>query len=253
MNVNSFSMPRQSFLGVLGLIAVALIFQMAAPDAEWARWLTIGLQGLVVIAALATAGADPRLMRAATVAIAVLFGISTVTLIGVGGIGPAVPRLVSLFLVLLAPLAIGVGLRRELTEDRRVTLETVWGGLCLYLLLGLAFAFAFNLTEDLSGNPFFSNGVSGSSNDFLYFSLATLTTTGYGDFTAATEFGRTLSVSEALCGQIYLVTVVALLVSNLGRPRAAGPVVGRLVAEGEAKQAGSDADPSSSADPASGP
>ena len=44
-------MPRQSFRGLLGLIAAALIFQMAAPNEEWARLLTIGLQGLVVIAA----------------------------------------------------------------------------------------------------------------------------------------------------------------------------------------------------------
>lgn len=260
MSLSSFSMPRQSFRGLLGLIAAALIFQMAAPNEEWARLLTIGLQGLVVIAALATAGADPRLMRLAKVAIALLFGISAITLIGIGGIGPAVPRLVSLLLVLLAPLAIGIGLRRELIEDRRVTLETVWGGLCLYLLLGLAFAFAFNLTEDLGGNAFFANGVEGTSNDFLYFSLATLTTTGYGDFTAATEFGRTLAVSEALCGQIYLVTIVALLVSNLGRPRPSGPVVGRLVAdagaqgvtEAEEQGAGAGEDPSASADPGSG-
>jgi uncharacterized membrane protein len=54
--------------------------------------------------------------------------------------------------------------------------------------------------------------------DFLYYSFTTLTTTGFGDFTAASELGRTLSVVEAMTGEIYLVTVVALIVSNL-RPR----------------------------------
>ena len=55
--------------------------------------------------------------------------------------------------------------------------------------------------------------------DFIYFSFTTLTTTGYGDFTAGTSLGRMLAISEALVGQIYLVSVVALLVANLGRER----------------------------------
>ncbi len=53
----------------------------------------------------------------------------------------------------------------------------------------------------------------------LYFSFTSLTTVGYGDLTARTNLGHTLSVSEALLGQIYLVTVVSLIVANLGRSR----------------------------------
>jgi hypothetical protein len=210
---------RRSFGTALAVIAAAMLLQMVVPDEEWARLLTIGVQGMVVIVAIATAGADTRLVGAAATGIAVLFGLSAVTLVGIGSVGPAVPRIVSLALVLLAPWAIATGLRREVREDSRVTLQTVFGGLCLYLLIGLAFGFAFNLTQDLSGDEFFSNGIDGTPNDFLYFSLATLTTTGYGDFSAATEVGRTLAVTEALAGQIYLVTVVALLVGNLGRTR----------------------------------
>ena len=229
MRIRRFDRPRRSFRTVLLLIAGALIFQMAAPETEVARLLTIGVQGAVVVAALGTAGADRRLVRAATAGILVLFALTALTVVGPGDVGPAVSRGVSLALVLLAPIGIGIGLVAEIREDRRVTLETVWAGLCLYLLLGLAFAFAFSLSEDLTNEPFFAGGVAGNSNDFLYFSLATLTTTGYGDFTAATELGRTLSVTEALAGQIYLVTVVALLVSNLGRGRpAAAHDSGRL-------------------------
>lgn len=218
---------------MLIFVAGALIFQMAAPNEEWARLVTIGLQGSVVLAALDAAGADRRMMGVAGFGMALLFLISTVTLLGLGAVGPAVPRVVSLLLVLLAPIGIAIGLRRELSEDGRVTLETVFGGLCMYLLLGLAFAFAYALTEDISGNPFFANDIFGTSNDFLYFSLATLTTTGYGDLSAATDFGRTLSVSEALAGQIYLVTVVALLVGNLGRSRSGSiaPEAARQLAE----------------------
>ena len=55
--------------------------------------------------------------------------------------------------------------------------------------------------------------------DILYFSFITLTTTGYGDITAANRIGRTTAMVEAMVGQLYLVTVLALLVSNLGRTR----------------------------------
>ena len=48
-----------------------------------------------------------------------------------------------------------------------------------------------------------------------------MTTTGFGDLTAAYDLGRSLAVTEALFGQIYLVTVVALIVGNLGRPSVA--------------------------------
>jgi hypothetical protein len=161
-------------------------------------------------------------MRAAGMAIAILFLTSTVTVVGFGGVGPAIPRLISLFLVLLAPFAIAVGMRRELLADRRITMQTLYGALCMYLLLGLAFAFTYNAIEDLGGQAFFSGGRDGHPADYLYYSFTTLTTTGYGDFTAATGFGRGLSMIEALAGQIYLVTVVALLVSNLGRTRTRG-------------------------------
>jgi hypothetical protein len=55
--------------------------------------------------------------------------------------------------------------------------------------------------------------------DFLYFSLVTLTTTGYGDLAARSALGRKLAVTEALSEQVYLVTVVAVLVGNIGRVR----------------------------------
>jgi hypothetical protein len=245
LSARQFSAPRRSFAGLLMLIGVALVFQMAVPDREWSRLVTIGLQGAVVIAALSTAGADRRLMHAARVALAILFITSTVTLIGFGGVAPAIPRLVSLFLVLLAPLAIAVGMHRELLDDRRITMQTLYGALCMYLLAGLAFGFAYAALGDLGQKPFFANGVEGSPADFLYFSLTTLTTTGYGDFTAGTGIGRAVSISEALLGQIYLVTVVALLVGNLGRTRK-----GELSREAKERLAGGPVEPEDGGTPA---
>ena len=59
----------------------------------------------------------------------------------------------------------------------------------------------------------------------MYYSFITLTTTGYGDFVPAADVTRMIAVTEALLGQVYLVTIVALLVSNVGstRRRRVGP------------------------------
>ena len=96
-----------------------------------------------------------------------------------------------------------------------MTLTVVAGVLCLYLLLGLFFASMYVATDRLTNQSFFAGGAPATSSNAVYFSFVTMTTVGYGDFTASTNFGHTLSAFEALLGQIYLVTVVAAIVSRL--------------------------------------
>jgi hypothetical protein len=246
---SAFSDPRHHFETVLGLIVAALVFQMAAPDANWSRLVTVGLQGSVFVAAMGAAGASSWIVGRVAVVVVAAVSVLAVLLLGLGfPLGGAVPRLASLSLVLLASAGIVIGVREGVIEDRRVTLQTVFGGLCIYLLAGLGYAYAFSTIQDIGADPFFSGGVAGDPNDFAYFSLVTLSTTGYGDFTAASQFGRTVAVTEAVAGQVYLVTVVALLVSNVGRSSPAGPGLGRLVEEGEARH-GTESSGSSPADP----
>jgi hypothetical protein len=90
------------------------------------------------------------------------------------------------------------------------------------LLVGLFFAFLFGFTAALGLGPFFSSTGRATLADYLYFSFCTLSTLGYGDLVPRSDLGRMLAVTEALFGQMYLVTVVALLVSNFGRARRSG-------------------------------
>ena len=80
--------------------------------------------------------------------------------------------------------------------------------------------------NSLTTNPFFAQTADATLPNFLYFSFITQTTVGYGDFSAATDLGRTLAVLDALLGQLYLVTVLALLVGRMAAStRAASPNV----------------------------
>ena len=94
----------------------------------------------------------------------------------------------------------------------RVTSETVFGALCSYVLLGLMFAFIYLAVADLGG-PFFAQPGPHDQGEYLYFSFVALTTLGFGDLSPAVGLPQTLTVLEALLGQIFLVTLVSRLVT----------------------------------------
>lgn len=116
---------------------------------------------------------------------------------------------------LLALLAPALVLRRVMMQ-RVVTTDTLRGAIAVYLLIAVAFNYAFLSLHGLTGDLFFE--VPQSTTAFMYFSLATITTVGYGDLSAVTELGRFLASAEAFIGQVLLVVVVARLVSLYGMP-----------------------------------
>jgi hypothetical protein len=106
---------------------------------------------------------------------------------------------------------------RRISAHRVVTTETVLGAICVYLLIGFSFAFIYATVGALSGAAFFEGQTNAPFNDYLFFSYTTLTTVGYGNLVPASAVGQTLAMLEALSGQIYLVIVVARLVSLWGQ------------------------------------
>jgi hypothetical protein len=205
---------------VLLLILCSLVFQLAAPDQAWARVVTIVLQGGTLVLALYASEARPLIARLATVVVALAVLGSAAALIGFGELGATAGRIVAVLLVGMAPLAIVRGVIRGVRTEGAVTMQTMFGVLCIYLLLGVLFAFVYGLVGDAQSQPFFSSGIDPDISDYLYFSFATMTTVGYGDLSAATDLGRSVAIAEALIGQIYLVTVVAVIVGSLSPRRA---------------------------------
>jgi hypothetical protein len=208
-----------------GLLLAALVASFAvqgvAPGGPWQEVLVTALVGTTLVLALRAGDVDPRLVAVAVAVAAVLVALVTV-LAAVGHAGGGIPRLADALLVVVAPPAVVVGVLRGLRERGAVTVQAVLGVLCIYLLIGMFCAALYGVIDRLGGQPFFADGIAATTSNCLYFSFTALTTVGYGDLTARTDLGHTLAVSEALVGQIYLVTVVALLVANLGRDRAGG-------------------------------
>lgn len=194
-------------LGVQGVFAPGPVQQV----------VVTALAGATLLLAFRAAAFAPRRIAFAT---ALTLGAVALSIVRAaqGEIGDGAVRMVNAALLALGPPAIAFGVVHDLRSSGRVRFEAVLGVLSLYMLLGMAFGFLYGAIDRLGGEPFFAGGGPATVSKCLYFSFTTLATVGYGDLVAGTDLGRTVSVSEALIGQIYLVTVVSLIVSNLGRP-----------------------------------
>jgi Ion channel len=102
--------------------------------------------------------------------------------------------------------------------DGTVTIQSIYGVLSAYLVIGLMFAAFYAAIDHLGGGGFFAKGQPDNTQTFQYFSFTTLTTLGYEDFTAFRNGGRAVAVLEALTGQIFLATLVARLVAAYRGP-----------------------------------
>lgn len=204
-----------------GLLLVTLFLSLGvqgvAPPGALQQLVVTALAGAGTALAVRAAGLEPRLVRLAAALALVVLGLSVLRAT-VGGVGEGTALAMNAALVGLGPPAVTAGVVGDLRATGQVRLNAVMGVLSLYLLFGMFFAFTYGAIDRLGGHPFFAGGETATASHCLYFSFATQTTVGFGDFVARTDLGHTLAVLEALVGQIYLVTVVSLIVSNLGRP-----------------------------------
>lgn len=211
---------RQRYELLLVTTIVLVCVQGMVPQSAVQEVLVTALAGGSILLAFRAANL-PR--RAVAGALALAVGMLAVTIVRAlaGGVGEGAANTTNAVLVALGPPVVALGVVRELRAAGRVRLQAVMGVLSLYLLIGLLFSFVYGALDKFAP-PFFTDGVATPS-ECLYFSFTTLTTVGYGDLVSRSDVGHTLSVLEALIGQIYLVTVVSLVVSNLAPARRRQP------------------------------
>jgi Ion channel len=178
--------------------------------------MTTVIVGVTLLLALRASGVARGWLRTADVLVgivvaAALFG-AAVTVAAANPAEVEVSIAPDLWAVLsvLTPVVIV----RRLLQHREVTMRTLAGAISAYLLIPVAFQFVFLFTDGLLPDGFF--GRPQPPTTFMYFSLTTVTTVGYGDLAPVSDLGRLLAVVEALIGQVFLVTFVALLVGLLG-------------------------------------
>jgi hypothetical protein len=216
--VRTLGGQRRRYGLLLAVIVTVFAIQGVATPEDWEQVLVTAILGVTLLLSLQVADAKRSVRRFAMVLALTTLVLSIVEAVN-GNIDHGSTRVANGALVLLAPPAIAAGVVRSLRARRTVTLEAVLGVLSVYLLLGMLFAYVYGAIDRLGGGPFFAQEVAATVSRCLYFSFTTLTTVGYGDYTARSSLGHTLAVSEALFGQIYLVTIVSLIVANLGRSR----------------------------------
>ena len=209
----------QAYGVVLLLVIASIAMQMSLPTTDGSRFATIVLQAATLVAAVRASSVRRGGTRlAALLAVAAVVA-SLLTWVIRGDIPPAPAAIVNGLLVAFAPLAIARSLLHDLREQHQVTVATLAGVLSIYLLAGMFFSFLYGVIGAVDPDSLFVQLHDSDREDQLYFSFVTLCTVGYGDLTPAGGLARAFAVAEMLIGQIYLVTIVSLIVSNLGAVR----------------------------------
>lgn len=206
-----------TYVRLVGLLLATIVAGLLAPDTTTGRSLTFVLVTASVGSAVRLAGLWEAGRVGVRVALALAIGASVLSALDrfphQGGEGIA-------FLVMAGALLVVIALLVPTLNDHEVIEpQTVLAAISIYFLLGLTFAFLYRGAALIGDAPFFTSGTDGTLSDHVYFSFVTMTTVGFGDLAPATHTGRAIAVLEAMAGQLYLVTVLALVVSNLGQVR----------------------------------
>jgi hypothetical protein len=208
-------LPGYRFGIVLLLLFATFVVMASAPDGTWARPVIVGLQGGTLVAAFLASRVGRRLLRIAIVVASVAF-VSAVVSAAAGSPGGNGPFLL---LDVLVAVATPIVIARSVWHRGTVDIRTVLAALCIYITVGMTWAFVYGVVDNFSSGSLFAQTSHATTADYLYFSFVTLTTVGYGDLTVVGGLPRAIAVLEALFGQLYLVTVVAVLVSRMAMSR----------------------------------
>jgi hypothetical protein len=180
--------------GILGALVFAsstLVAILFVSQARRATLLVVG--GALAVSALLSAVALFLLGNSTTAS-----SVTGLAIIAIAGAGPIV-------------------IGRDLYRHRSITIQTVLGAANIYLLIGFIFAVLYSIIVVLSPVAPFSGVETMRGIDLYYYSFTILTTVGMGDLIPTTDLVRVLTIIEALLGQLYLVTVIALLVGKMAR------------------------------------
>ncbi|MFP4148228.1 MAG: potassium channel family protein [Nitriliruptoraceae bacterium] len=208
--------PRLGYPLLLALLVLVIGLALALSARPDGIVVAVSVQAVTVTVALHVTGAPRHLRRSVAIALAVIVLVLVLVSSPATPASPELSLRLSRMVGLGLSLAIPYRIARDIARSTHITLGTVAAGLCVYLLLGLAFGYVHVLVAgalpDAYSTPL-------TDQDAMYLSFVTLTTVGFGDVVPITGPARAVTIIEGVVGQLYLVSIVALLVGNLGRER----------------------------------
>jgi len=213
-----------AFGAVFALVLLTYVLTSLLDNHGWSAVVLVIATSVTSVVALVSSHARAGLVRSA-----IWLSVLTTLLAAVAAIsGERIwLNFSSAVQITLLAIAMGAVLRRVVTSAE-VGFRTILGAISVYTVLGILFTFLYGMVARIQDTPFFEGVPHPAGSDFLFFSYTTLTTTGFGDLVPGGQPGRMISGLEMMAGQIFLVTLVAGLVS-LWRP-------GKALREREAKR-----------------
>jgi hypothetical protein len=198
---------------VLGLVLVTYVLTSLLGTGGWAAVLVMVSVSATSIVALTSSYSSPHHVHIAIYVSAVGLVLAVIAAITGDDFWLGLGAIIQVGLLAAAMAAVLI----RVVSTAEVGARTILGAISVYMVLGLLFAVVFEAIGRVQNTPFFEGHAITHHGDYLFFSYTTLTTTGYGDLVPGGQPGRMIAGLEMLIGQIFLVTLVAGLVS-LWRP-----------------------------------
>jgi hypothetical protein len=199
---------------VLLLVLATYVTASLTRYSGWGAVAIVALGATSAVLALVTSSANAKIVRVGAVAGAACLALALIAELTdrAGFLGAA--ALLQFVLMIAATASV----LRAVISESRVTFRTILGAISVYLIFGLLFTSLYVGLDRVQDGPFFAGGGGTETGDYVFFSFTTLTTTGYGNLVPGEQPGKMFSGLEMLLGQIFLVTLIAGLVSAW-RPR----------------------------------
>jgi len=201
---------------VLGLLIVSYVLCATQPSTDPSPWAFLAMLATVAIVFHVTR-ARHIVQRVSWVVLSVAGAAAVIaTAFGIEGPVLAIPlSAASMVALLVAPWAI---IAHQVTR-RGLDLEALLAAITAYILVGMFFAFVYNLMSQISPTPMFGEKSLDSLGNQLFFSFTALTTTGYGNLVPVGTGGQAIAIAEGTTGQLFLITAVAPIMRGASAKR----------------------------------
>jgi hypothetical protein len=207
---NDFIRFLDSYASLLVLLLANFFLLELVDDRRWGAVGSTLLSALALVVAISDPDSGHRVTRRHWILVGACVALAPIVLIVNSASIIGLTYLLPVALLVTATLPITIS---RVLHHREVTYETVLGALCAYVLIGLLFAFVYLAANEVRHDPFFAQPGEHTQGEYLYFSFVALTTLGFGDLSPSVGLPQALTVIEALIGSIFLVTLVARLVT----------------------------------------